>query len=82
MLVERGFAVEAYDDAASGVLARGEDGRMAFAAVSLRPIVRFTSVTVPSADDFAALHHEAHEACFLANSVRCPVHCEPTLRVV
>jgi organic hydroperoxide reductase OsmC/OhrA len=25
------------------------------------------------------LHHEAHEACFLANSVRCEIRCEPVL---
>jgi organic hydroperoxide reductase OsmC/OhrA len=30
----------------------------------------------------AALHHEAHRLCFIANSVNFPVDCEPTIEVV
>ncbi|OYU82390.1 MAG: peroxiredoxin, partial [Burkholderiales bacterium PBB5] len=25
------------------------------------------------------LHHAAHDACFIANSVRSDVHCEPVI---
>ena len=31
-------------------------------------------------DKARALHHEAHEKCFIANSVNFPVECEPMLR--
>ncbi len=76
---ERGFVVDAYDDDARGLLAPGADGRVAFASVTLRPAVRFAATAAPSPAEHVALHHAAHEACYLANSVRCPVHCEPTL---
>ena len=47
--------------------------------VTLRPRVRVTGERVPDAAELAALHHEAHEECFLANSVRCEIRCEPIL---
>ena len=47
--------------------------------VTLRPRTRFAGARVPDAAALAALHHEAHEECFLANSVRCEIRCEPVL---
>ena len=31
----------------------------------------------PPAEVFDELHHEAHERCFIANSISCPVDVEP-----
>ena len=53
-------------------------GRVAITQVTLRPAVRFAG-RQPSAAELAALHHEAHEQCFIANSVRCEVRWEPVL---
>ena len=33
----------------------------------------------PTPDQHAALHHRAHDECFIANSVACEVHCHPTI---
>ena len=69
---KRGFVVDEYCDDAVGVLARDADGRMAITTVTLRPRVAFAGAG-PSAAELEALHHAAHEACFLANSVKTAV---------
>ncbi len=71
-----GWCVDAYEDAASGVLGRDASGRLAMTVVTLRPQVRFAGAQ-PSHAAIDALHHSAHEACFIASSVRTEVRCEP-----
>ncbi|MCA0374273.1 MAG: OsmC family protein [Gemmatimonadetes bacterium] len=73
---ERGFVVDAYEDAAEGTLARESDGVLRMTRVVLRPRVSW-SAPVPDADTVHALHHAAHAACFIANSVRTTVDVEP-----
>ena len=74
-----GWLVDSYVDAASGVLAKGADGRLMMTAVTLRPDVRFAGPRQPDAAEIQRLHHAAHGACFIANSVRSEVRCEPVL---
>ncbi len=76
-----GWVVDHYHDAASGVLARGADGRLMMTLVTLRPAVRFAGDHQPDAAEFARLHHAAHDACFIAHSVKTDVRCEPILRL-
>jgi len=45
--------------------------------VTLRPEVAFSGDRVPDAEDLRALHHRAHEECFIANSVLTEILCEP-----
>jgi organic hydroperoxide reductase OsmC/OhrA len=70
-----GIAVEAYVDAAEGVLAKDTDGKLAMTVITLRPAV--TLADPKRAGELAALHHQAHEACFIANSVKTEVRLEP-----
>ena len=70
-----GFVAEAYADEAEGVMGKRADGRMAMIAVTLRPRVTWGGVA-PDAEALARLHHTAHEACFIANSVTCDVGIE------
>lgn len=72
-----GWCVDQYADDAVGLMARDERGRMAMTLVTLRPAVRFVGVALPSAVQLTELHHRAHGACFIANSVRTEVRCEP-----
>ena len=44
------------------------DGRMAMTRVTLRPKITWQGEW-PSVEAIADLHHRAHEACFIANSV-------------
>ncbi len=73
----RGWRVDRYADQAAGQMARNAQGRMAMTMVTLRPRVQWLGETAPSPEDVRALHHEAHEACFIANSVKTLVICEP-----
>jgi organic hydroperoxide reductase OsmC/OhrA len=74
-----GYAVQSYEDAADGHMGRNAGGKLAVDVVTLRPRTRFAGTRVPDAAALAALHHEAHAECFLANSVRCEIRCEPIL---
>ena len=76
---KRGFIVDRYVDAARGVMARNAQGKLAMTLVTLRPTVTFSGAPRPSADEHAALHHKAHEECFIANSVKTEVRVEPVL---
>jgi hypothetical protein len=71
-----GFVVDRYRDAAVGVLGRDDLGRMSITLVTLRPAVDFSGEG-PDAEALAELHHRAHEACYIANSVRAEVRIEP-----
>ena len=74
---KRGFVVDAYRDHATGEMTPNEAGRLAMTLVVLHPEVRFGAGPQPSAADLDAMHHEAHEECFIANSVTTEVRCEP-----
>ena len=74
-----GHDVRSYEDAAEGRMGRNAAGKLVVDVVTLRPRARFAGARVPDAAALAALHHEAHEECFLANSVRCEIRCEPVL---
>ena len=72
---KEGLVVDRYLDEALGVLARDERGRVSITAVTLRPQVDFSGET-PSKTVLDQLHHRAHEACYVANSIRATVTVE------
>ena len=72
----RGFRIDRYHDVASGQMAKDERGLLAITLVVLHPAVRFAGLQ-PAAEELAAMHEEAHASCFIANSVRSEVRCEP-----
>jgi organic hydroperoxide reductase OsmC/OhrA len=72
-----GWVVDDYRDEAVGTLASDADGRLAMTVVTLRPAVRFGGARRPDAAEIERLHHQAHAECFIANSVRTEVRCEP-----
>jgi organic hydroperoxide reductase OsmC/OhrA len=74
----RGFVVDRYTDEASGAMGPGEGGRPAITRVVLRPRAAFVG-NAPDAATHRAMHHAAHEECYLANSVRTEVQCEPEI---
>jgi len=72
-----GFVVDRYEDAAIGTMEANGEGRIAMTVVTLRPAIAFFGAKQPSAEDIEQLHHAAHEACYIANSVRTEVRVEP-----
>ncbi|HYD45713.1 MAG TPA: OsmC family protein [Phenylobacterium sp.] len=73
---EAGFVAAAYTDEAEGVMGRNAAGQEVMTRVTLRPRVEWTGAS-PDAARLAELHHAAHEACFIANSVKTEVVVEP-----
>ena len=74
-----GLRVNSYTDAAVGTMAKDEQGRLVVTQVQLRPVTRFDAAHAPSAEQLHDLHHQAHAACFLANSVKTHIDCAPVL---
>lgn len=72
-----GFVVERYEDCAAGLMAKNAEGKPAMTVVTLRPRAEFAGDRQPSRTEVGALHHRAHEECFIANSVKSEVRCEP-----
>ena len=71
-----GWTVDSYVDEAEGVLEKRTDGKMAMTRVTLRPRVAWGGSSQPEKPAIADLHHRAHEACFIANSVTTEIRIE------
>lgn len=71
------FRVDRYFDAAVGVMGKNSEGKIAMTVVTLRPEVHFSGERRPTREQIIQMHHAAHEQCFIANSVKTEVHCEP-----
>jgi organic hydroperoxide reductase OsmC/OhrA len=71
------FSLDSYSDEAVGYLEKNEMGRLAMTRVVLRPQVRWSQGVSVSQSDLDSLHHQAHEGCFIANSVKTNVTVEP-----
>jgi organic hydroperoxide reductase OsmC/OhrA len=71
------WRVDTYTDDAVGVMGRNAAGKEAMVRVTLRPRVRFSGERLPAAEEVAALHHRAHQECYIANSVTTEVRVEP-----
>ena len=74
---KRKFRVDRYFDAAVGTMGRNAEGREAMLTVTLRPEVLFSGEHLPTREELADMHHKAHDECFIANSVKTEVRCEP-----
>jgi organic hydroperoxide reductase OsmC/OhrA len=72
LAAKAGQVVDSYDDTAEGAMTK-TDGRVWVSTVTLRPRVLWSGTRAEE----LALHHAAHEECFIANSVKTDVRCEP-----
>ena len=65
-----GFAIASYRDEAVGTTAKNEKGAVWIDKVTLSPQITYAGDRVPTPEELARLHHEAHEGCFIASSVK------------
>ena len=70
LAARQGFQVESYIDEAVGVMTKGENGEQWIGSVVLNPRIGFGGEKQPTPDDIERLHHQAHDQCFIANSVK------------
>lgn len=57
-------------------MAKNNEGKIAMTEVTLRPQIRFSGAKRPTSEELEQLHHQAHEQCFIANSVKAQVNIE------
>ncbi len=66
---QAGLEVASYRDDAEGVMGKDDRGRIAVTRITLLPEIAFAG-REPSPEALAELHHQAHDRCFIANSLR------------
>ncbi len=77
---EAGIIVMNYVDYAIGTMVETASGGGCFTEVTLNPIVTLKENSMLK--EALALHQKANELCFIANSVKFPVHHKPEFKVV
>ena len=67
---KRRYIVDSYVDNALGTMEKDIDGKVAMTQVILRPHVKFSGARSPTEAQLEKMHHQSHEQCFIANSVK------------
>jgi len=67
---KNGFICDSYEDNAEGLMTANEDGRQWISKITLDPQIVWVGDKVPTDEELAAMHHEAHEICYIANSIK------------
>jgi organic hydroperoxide reductase OsmC/OhrA len=67
---KRGFNIDSYSDDAVGEMTTSMDGKQFVSKITLDPKIEWSGDTVPTADEIADMHHEAHAGCYIANSIK------------
>ena len=64
-----GYAIASYRDTAESTLAKSAQDRYAVTRIVLRPEIVFSG-KAPTDRELQVLHHQAHDECFIANSLK------------
>ena len=70
---QQGFVVDSYLDRAVGKLDKDTLGKMAMTQITLTPVIRFSGARTPAPSELDAIHHAAHDKCYIANSIKADV---------
>jgi organic hydroperoxide reductase OsmC/OhrA len=70
---KQGFVVDSYEDQAVGAMTKNEAGKMWVSKITLHPAIAFSGDKRPTSEQLDALHHLAHDECYIANSVKSEV---------
>lgn len=70
-----GVVVTAYEDSATGTMVEEKNGSGQFTEATLNPNVTVQQESMVAKAN--ALHHEANKLCFIARSVKFPIHHKP-----
>lgn len=69
-----GFEVRSYRDEALGEMKKNPAGKLFIASIKLRPEIDWARE--PTDDQIRQMHHQAHDECFIANSVQTKIEVE------
>lgn len=70
---KRGFVIDQYIDNPTGIMEKDTEGKISITKVTLRPQATFSGDQQPTMEKLEQMHHQAHEQCFIANSVKTEV---------
>jgi organic hydroperoxide reductase OsmC/OhrA len=70
-------SLDSYHDEAVGYLEKNAAGRLAITRVILRPRIQWSAGVSVAESLLQKMHHQAHEGCFIANSVNTNITVEP-----
>ena len=70
---QQGFQVDRYQDEAVGAMTKNEKGVLWISSIKLNPKITYSGQKHPTPKDEERLHHQAHERCFIANSIKTQV---------
>ncbi|MFG1346072.1 OsmC family protein [Xanthobacter autotrophicus DSM 431] len=76
-----GFRVDSYEDAAVGEMTPNEKGKLFVSKITLAPALVFSGDKLPSAEEVEAIHHRAHEECYVAHSLRAEIVIVPRFTI-
>lgn len=64
------FVIDNYEDNAVGIMEKDSEEKVSMTKVILKPDVKFSGDRQPSREQLEKMHHQSHEQCFIANSVK------------
>lgn len=67
------YVIDTYVDDAIGLMEQDGSGKIWMSKVTLRPKISFSGDKKPSLAKLTKMHHQSHEQCFIANSVKTEV---------
>src|SRR5437868_3145429 len=70
---KNGFVADSYEDNAIGEMTTSGDGKQWISKITLDPRIVWSGDKVPTVEELAHMHHEAHEICYIANSIKSEV---------
>jgi organic hydroperoxide reductase OsmC/OhrA len=69
----RGFVIDQYIDNPIGIMEKDGNAEISITKVTLRPQVTFSGDKQPTLEKLEKMHHQSHDQCFIANSVKTEV---------
>jgi len=72
-----GWVIDSYIDNPVGIMEKNAAGKLYISRITLHPKIAFSGDKRPTAAQIEALHHWAHEECYIANSIKAEVLIEP-----
>lgn len=73
LAAKQGFQLDSYEDEAVGMMTKSVKDVPWISHIRLNPKIGFSGEKVPTQQDEEQLHHQAHEQCFIANSIKTEV---------
>ena len=70
VVAKNGFIAESYEDNAIGEMTTSDEGKQWISKITLDPHIVWSGDKVPTAEELAHMHHEAHEVCYIANTIK------------